>query len=189
MKALSFIDTETTGLDPSVAEVIEVAVIRVEGGEERVFYSRIRPERIHTAHPKALEINGYAAAPEKWDGAPTIAEIGEDLLAFLKGSTLCGHNVSFDERMLNANLQRAGIEKRVPYHKVDTVTLAYEHLTPLGLPRLGLDAIRDFLGWGREGAHTAMQDARDAQRLYNLTCRMDWVGKARLRFDLWKRGG
>ncbi len=88
-----------------------------------------------------------------------MAEVGESLLAFLKGSTLCGHNVSFDEGMLNANLKRAGIEQRVPYHKVDTVTLAHEHLLSLGLPRLGMDPIRDFLGWGEEGSHTAMQDA------------------------------
>ena len=187
IKAITFIDTETTGLDSSVAEVIEVAAIRVEGGNERVFHTLIRPEHIHTAHPKALEINGYAAAPERWEDAPTMKEVGVDLLAFLKGSALCGHNVSFDEEMINSNLKRAGFQKRVPYHKVDTVTLAHEHLTPLGLPRLGLDPIRDFLGWGKEGAHTALKDARDTQRLYNLTCRMGWKGKTRLRLYLWKR--
>ena len=51
------------------------------------------------------------------------------------------------------------------------MTLAYEHLVPFGLTILSLDDIRRFLGWDLEGAHTAMKDVEDAQRLYTLTCR------------------
>lgn len=168
-KALAFIDTETTGLDPDLNDVIEFAVIRVtpEGGEKR-WQTKIKPENIETAHPKALEVNGYTE--EKWADAPSMADAGPTIVEILRNSVLVGHNVSFDEAMLKANLKRAGVSGRIPYHKVDTVTLAYEHLVPYGLESLSLDNIRKFLGWSLEGAHTAMQDVEDARKLYHLTC-------------------
>lgn len=173
MKAICFLDTETTGLNPQKAEVIEVAIIRRDhDGTESRFHSLVKPERIEDAHPKALEINGYTKDPSRWGKAPLMAEVGHQIADFTKGSVICGHNISFDEGMLAANFKRAGVRRRVPYHKVDTVTLAWEHLVPMGLARLGLDAIRDFLGWSKEGAHTAMKDAEDVMSLYDLLCRI-----------------
>ena len=181
-REIVFLDTETTGLDSLRAEVIEFAAVKVyPDGTEEALYFLIRPERIEDAEPKALEVNGYAKAPERWATAPTMADVGDQIAEFLRGTVLCGHNVSFDEAMLNANLQRSGIKKRVPYHKVDTTALAYEHLVPLGLPGLSLDKIRDFLDWDKEGAHTAMKDVRDTQRLYNLLARMNWWGRLKIR--------
>lgn len=172
-KAICFLDTETTGLDPQQAEVIEVAVIRREhDGTETRFHTLIKPERIEDAHPKALEINGYAADPTRWDDAPTMAEVGHEIADFCRNSVICGHNISFDEGMIAANFKWAGIRRRIPYHKIDTITLAWEHLIPMGLERVGMDAIRDFLGWSKDGAHTAMKDAEDAMSLYDLLCRM-----------------
>lgn len=185
---IAFIDTETTGLDPNRAEVIEFAAIRRNAdGTETRFHTLICPQRIDDADVKALEINGYIKAPERWDVAPTMGQVGNQIADFLKGTVICGHNISFDEAMLNANLHRAGVKRRVPYHKVDTVTLAHEHLVPLGLKRLSLDFIRAFLGWSKEGAHTAMKDAEDVQRLYDLTIRMGWFRRLSLRFSLWRR--
>lgn len=172
-RTVCFLDTETTGLDARLAEVIEVAIIRrnPDDTEDR-FYTLIKPERIEDAHPKALEINGYAADPSRWDDAPTMCEVGDQIADFLKGSVICGHNVGFDEVMISANFEWAGVLRRIPYKKIDTVTLAWEHLTPLGLERVGMDAIREFLGWTKEGAHTAMKDTKDAMRLFDLLWRM-----------------
>ena len=171
-KAICFLDTETTGLDPQQAEVIEVAVIRREhDGTETRFHTLIKPERIEDAHPKALEINGYAADPTRWDDAPTMEEVGHEIADFCRNSVICGHNVSFDETMIAANFKWAGVRRRIPYHKIDTITLAWEHLIPMGLERVGMDAIRDFLGWSTEGAHTAMKDAEDAMNLFDLLWR------------------
>ena len=77
LKPLAFVDTETTGLDPKHAEVIEVAIIRVEtDGRESRWAARIKPVNMGWAHPKALAVNGYAENPELWDDAPTMAEVG-----------------------------------------------------------------------------------------------------------------
>lgn len=167
-KPLAFIDTETTGLDPALNEIIEYAIVRVsaDGRETLRWVTKIKPQNIETAHPKALEVNGYT--PEAWADAPTMAEVGAKILRDLGDCVIVGHNVSFDEAMLNANLQRAGFTQRIPYHKVDTVTLAYEHLVPEGLTSLSLDNIRKFMGWSLDGAHTALQDVDDCKRLFDL---------------------
>lgn len=171
-RPLCFVDTETTGLDPAVAEVIEIAITRREpDGRESRYYTLVAPENIKTASPKALEINGYAENPSRWDKAPLMSEVGPEIIAFLEGGILVGHNVAFDERMLVANLKRAGVPGRVPYHKIDTVTLVYEHLFPKGLKRASLGSVREFLGWSEEGAHTAVKDVEDAMRLFDLLWR------------------
>jgi len=183
-KPLAYIDTETTGLDPTVAEVIEFALIRVDlDGHEQRWQTKIKPERIEDAHPKALEVNGYT--PEAWVDAPAMAEVAPVIIESLEGCVLVGHNVSFDEAMLKANIKRTGVKGRVPYHKLDTVTLAFEHLFPLGLKSASLDAIREFLGWSKFGAHTAMKDTEDAKRLHEL---LSQAGRrTRLKIQLQRR--
>ena len=172
-KAICFLDTETTGLIPRYAEVIEVAMIRREhDGKETRFHTLIKPERIENAHPKALEINGYAADPTRWDDAPLMEEIGPKIADFCRGSVLCGHNIAFDESMIAANFRRSEVRRRIPIHKIETMTLAWEHLVPLGLARVSLDAIRAFLGWSTENAHTAIKDTEDVLRLFDLLWRM-----------------
>ncbi len=168
-RPLAFIDTETTGLDPATHEVIEVAIVK-EWPDGRVEYyqSLIRPAKIELAHPKALEINGYAANPDRWLVAPRMGEVVDLISGTLQGCVLVGHNVGFDIDMLSASFKNAGWNPKLPYHKVDTVTLAYEHLVPCGLESLSMDAIREFLRWDTDGSHTAMKDAKDARRLYHL---------------------
>lgn len=183
-RPLAFIDTETTGLDSDRHEVIEIAIILQDAkGRLAHYQTKIQPERIEDADPKALEINGYAANPKAWKNAPLMSEVGSLITSTLRGSIVVGHNVDFDLGMLRANLQKAGCSTRLPYHKVDTMTLAYEHLAPLGLESLSLDRIRDFLGWSRENAHTAMQDAKDVRKFYMLVSMGGWRRRAAIRAD------
>jgi DNA polymerase III epsilon subunit-like protein len=166
-RPLAFIDTETTGLDPRLQEVIEVAVLteRPDGTLDE-WCTKVKPVRLETADPYALRINGYTAHPELWTTAPTFAEIASELTSRLDGTILVGHNVGFDLDFLQEGLIRCGSKVKLPYHKLDTVSYAYEHLVPKGLTSLSLDAIREFLGWPKDGAHTALVDARDCRRLF-----------------------
>jgi len=170
---LAIIDTETTGLDLQTSVVLEFAAIIMDNGVEVARYgTKIKPteQELQYAHPKALEKNGYT--DEAWADAPTIEQVAPDIVAFLDGCTLVGHNVSFDEGMLKAHFAAYGIEAKIPYKKIDTVTLAYEHLTPLGLKSVSLDRIREFLGWSKAGAHTAMKDVEDTKKLFDLLWQM-----------------
>ena len=179
-KPLAFLDTETTGLTPGRHEVIEVAALV----GDRLYHWMVRPERLEDAEPKALEVNGYARFPERWEGAKTMKEVGPEIMAALKGTVVVGHNVGFDLDMLNGHMRKVGLNPHLPYHKVDTVTLAYTRLVPLGLEKLSLDTIRAFLGWSKEGVHTAVKDVKDTERLYRLLTRTSTAG---LRVGLWLR--
>ena len=167
-RPLAFLDTETTGLDPREQEVIEVAIIKEwPDGRVEEWSTKVRPQRIENAHPRALEVNGYKERQADWDDAPTFDEVAPIIVAKLDGCIIVGHNPKFDLDFLGEGLKRAGSLGKLPYHAVDTVTLVYEHLVPKGCPSLSLDQVRRFLGWSHEGAHTALVDTRDCRRLYH----------------------
>lgn len=176
---LAFIDTETTGLNPETSAVVEFAVITTDekGSELIVWRTKIKPtqKELEDANPKALAINGFSV--EDWEHAPPMSEVGPSILSILEGHILVGHNVGFDETMLNASLYRSGITKRVPHRNIDTQVLVMEHLFPLGLKRTSLDSVREFLGWSKTGSHTAMKDTRDAMKLFRLLWRQNLLRK------------
>lgn len=187
-RPLAFIDTETSGLNPILHEVLDVAIIRQrpDGMFMDEWSSKVAPVNIAEAEEIALQVNGYKDHPERWAGAPTFADVAHEVAARLDDCILVGHNVGFDLDFLQEALRRVGSTVKLPYHKIDTVTLAWEHLVPRGLSALSLDPIREFLGWSKDGAHSALVDARDARRLYN-----ELVGRPRVKpapqFD-WKQG-
>lgn len=167
-----WIDTETTGLDPVKGEIIEIAIVTEsvspDGGGTIIesWATKIAPERIEDADPKALQVNGYT--PEAWAGAPTFAEVAPEIARRLaSGSIVCGHNVGFDGGFIVAAFSRLGSEVRIPYHRLDTVTLAYAAWNGTGTgPGLSLDKLRRHLGISLNGAHSALKDALDARAVY-----------------------
>ena len=167
-----WLDTETTGLDAQQHELLEVAVV-VESvapdGSGEIMHRwsrRIAPERIETASPKALEVNGYTA--EAWQDAPRFEDVADHLAeVLLSGTVICGHNVGFDVAFIEAAFARVGRKVRVPYHRVDTVTLAYAAWMSTGSgPGLSLDKLRAHLGIEADGSHSALKDALDARTVY-----------------------
>ena len=56
MEKLVFVDVETTGLDETRHEIIEIAVIR----GSQTYHRKVQPQHIETASPRALEINGFS---------------------------------------------------------------------------------------------------------------------------------
>lgn len=165
-----FLDTETTGLKAGkdAAEIIEVALI-VEYPNGRVDHwaTKIKPQHIETAHPKALEINGYT--PEKWVNAVEPALAAEPLAFILKDATLVGHNIQFDCRFLDLLFEDCGVSfKASELPQIDTQNLVKDHLKPLGLRSGRLTACCEFFGWDYEFAHTAEVDTENTRRLYHM---------------------
>ena len=130
--------------------------------------TRVAPARIEDADSNALQINGYNE--QEWAGAPSFASIADDVAKRLAGaSVICGHNVGFDVQFIEAAFARLGRKVRMPYHKVDTVTLAYcawHTDTNEPGPGLSLDKLRRLLGISLNGGHSALKDAQDARRVY-----------------------
>lgn len=169
---VAFLDVETTGLDPKEHEIVEIAVVALNGSV--LLDTKVKPVRIETAHPKALEVNGYNEAD--WSDAPTFDEIKDDVMEALKHRVVVAQNPNFDRSFVVEALDRVGVEKayrKVKRHVVDTTTLAWEHLVPCGLDRLNLEAICEFLGvpLDRSVRHGALEDAQACRAAYLMMLR------------------
>lgn len=160
-KPFAWVDTETTGLDSDQHDIIEIAIIRVEDGEETVYYTKVQMDRPENAHPKALEVNGYSE--EAWADAQPAFDVFHEIASrkLLNDCIVAGQNVRFDAGFINATFKRHGIKSRMDYHLYDTCTLALEHLRPW-VSSISLIPVCVALGIDTEGAHTALADCRMA---------------------------
>lgn len=174
----AYLDTETTGLHPGndKGEIIEIAIITVSHDKTHLakWCTKIKPTHIETAHPKALEVNGYTE--EAWADAPTFEEVASEIHQRLEGSVIVGHNVNFDLKFLRHHFKESSCDLRLSHRNViDTVTLAQEHLKPTGLESVSMDNIRRWLGWSLIDAHTALKDADDVRKLHNTLHQAGWL--------------
>lgn len=155
---LVFLDTETTGLDPALHEVWEIAWA-VEDGP---IMSAVVPHTLRTADPKALELNGY------W-GRGFVADPVESsdvtLRETLTGATIVGANPAFDTAFLRV---RWGV---APWHHrlIDVEAMA---LGILGLDRpKGLNGLAEQLsGYGHDipdPGHAAAGDVATTRAVYH----------------------
>lgn len=207
-KPRAFLDVETTGLDPLQNEILELAVVIDDPDKMPVsdkalakialltemgfevehtqgclrFQAKFKPKHIETAHPKALEVNGYT--PEKWKDAIEWDAAAPVLHDLLKHCVCIGHNIGFDMGFIQAALRAAGIKGWLDYHKVDTAALAYEHLVCCGLQNLKLVTICKFLGICTEGAHTSMADTIMARKVYYRLYQASWWDRLRWRLHV-----
>tara|TARA_R110000744_G_scaffold353146_1_gene459428 strand:+ start:2342 stop:3157 length:816 start_codon:yes stop_codon:yes gene_type:complete len=184
-----YIDIETTGLDPIEHEIIEIAIIEESHGIIERWSTKIKPRHIQKAHPKALKVNGYSE--EAWSRAPEMSAVIRMIVSKIDSKlrgpcVIIGHNPNFDLSFIKITLAAHG--KYIPrLRSIDTMTLAHEHLAPIGLKSLSMDSIRSFLNISSEGAHSALKDTEDVMKVYTLLCRatvldrMIWKYKAILR--------
>lgn len=100
-----FVDIETNGLSYVRGRVIEVAAIRVEGGQVvREFNQLIDPE---TELPEFITgLTGIR--PSDLRGAPTFAQIADELYEVMDGAVFVAHNVRFDYSFLKQEFKRLG---------------------------------------------------------------------------------
>lgn len=182
-RSLIVVDLETSGLDPVKHEILEFACFNEKKGSHHSF--KIKPRNIETASERALEINGYSE--EAWKDAMEPEDALHRINELLTGGIYLGQNIPFDLRFLNASFDRYGIKSLLGRRHVDTMTLAYEHLVPLGINSLSLGTICEFLDISNEGAHTASADVFRTYEVYRklnkctILDRMIWKYKNRNR--------
>lgn len=146
-------DCETTGLDPSLHQMFELA-----------WYDRLRPwpsiqsvrlsHTLENAHPQALEVNNYHVRgmgnQRLW--FPDHVPMGEILRATFEGAYVCGSNVAFDMGFIQARYGEMPW-RHTPY-EIGTAVMQY-----LGrrVP-LRLHEIPEALGLDMTQNHTAAGD-------------------------------
>ena len=167
-KNLVFIDVETTGLNPEIHEIIEVACIVVDGKdlkEIRAYETKIKPERIEIAEKGALEVNGYS--PDKWRKGIGGKEAFLKVANIAPNGILVGWNVAFDWSFLMHSFERHEIIPKFDYHKIDVPSIAYSKLFRLGaFPSLSLRRVAPLFGIKLGTIHSAMEDIRATYEIF-----------------------
>ena len=146
-------DVETTGTNAGSDRLLEIGAVKVEGGEVTdTFQQLINPKR--SVPSRITKLTGISTGMvfEK----PTVDEVLPDYLDFLGDGILAAHNLRFDERFLNAALQRHG------WPELDNETLCTLRLARRLLPGLkskGLTRLAQFYGIDVNGRHRGLGDA------------------------------
>ena len=147
------VDTETTGTRADADRVIEVAAVKLVGGEViGSFSSLINPER--TIPRRITELTGITTAMT-FDQPPARVVMPR-FLDFLGNGVFVAHNLQFDLRFVNAELGRAGLPA-LSNPTLCTLRLA-RRLLP-GLRSKGLSGLSDHYGIRNSARHRAFGDA------------------------------
>ena len=109
---LAIVDLETTGTDPAADRVTEIAVLEVDGFEQRGF--RVRAEWSTLVNPGTGIPSPIQAltgiTDEMVAAAPSFAELAAGLHERLAGRVFVAHNARFDYGFLRREFDRAGIK-------------------------------------------------------------------------------
>jgi DNA polymerase-3 subunit epsilon len=150
---LVFVDLETTGANPAFDRVIEVGIVKVSGGQVEYEWSTL----VDPGEPIPPVIQGFTGITDAMvRGAPSFADVADEVFARLEGSLFVAHNARFDYGFLKNEFKRLDLafQPRV----LCTVKLARalypEH------HRHGLDAIIARHNLGCDARHRALGDAR-----------------------------
>ncbi|ACR79599.1 MULTISPECIES: PolC-type DNA polymerase III [Kosmotoga] len=146
-------DLETTGLDPSADEIIEIGAVKLKGTEViGEFSSFVKPER--NLSEKVTRITGIS--DRELEDAPSLSEVLPKFLEFCKDSVLVAHNATFDYRFVrNAVKQLYNEDWKLPY--IDTLALSKSLLKSKSY---SLDNVVKRLKLGDFEHHRASEDAR-----------------------------
>jgi DNA polymerase III epsilon subunit family exonuclease len=150
------VDVETTGTNAEMADLVEVAAVRVKGGKVTDRWSTfVNPGRPIFGN----QMHGITDKDVK--GAPSPAEAAKKALAFVGDATLVGHSVGFDIAFLEAALGDGTRIEKGRY--LDTLTLARDGYPDL--PSYTLGELSRFFGIQLQQAHRALPDAEATAEL------------------------
>ena len=150
------IDVETTGTDPKMADLVEVAAVRVKGGKITDRWSTlVNPGRPIVGN----QMHGITDKDVK--GAPSPAEAARKALDFAGDALIVGHSVGFDIAFLEEAL---GDGTRIEQGRyLDTLVIAREGYPDLENYKLG--TLAAFFGIDLTANHRALPDAEATANL------------------------
>jgi len=171
-RPLAVLDLEMTGLDPKRHHICEISILRPDDGTIdlpvthfnvvggwRAYSWKVWPLDLSTAEPEALEMNGFDE--DQWKvssiGLPRMLSYASQLLDEV---TLVGHNVYTDMRFLEEAARRCGRDPINLKYRIDTTSLIWSDLVPLGLTRGNLAEACTALGISNLGQHQSLVDVK-----------------------------
>ncbi|HEY4553171.1 MAG TPA: PolC-type DNA polymerase III [Bacillaceae bacterium] len=112
-------DVETTGLSAIYDTIIELAAVKMQGGEIIDRFERFANPH-HPLSSTTIELTGITDDMVK--DAPEVSEVLQDFHEWMGDSILVAHNASFDMGFLNTGCQKIGIGK-IKNPVIDTLEL------------------------------------------------------------------
>ncbi len=172
---LAFIDTETTGTDPEIHEIIELALIiarQVErpgkGPSLEIIEEcewKIKPEHIEKADEQALRVNGYNEVD--WMFAVDRKKAMEEFAKKTQSAIFISHNLVFDYAFVMKAFEETGVQNLMHYGKLDTISMALARLYDAPqADKFSLRALCELLKVENSKAHTALADTRALVAVY-----------------------
>lgn len=109
--SLALVDVETSGTRALSSRVIEIGILRIEGGVcTKTYRSTINPGVPVPAWITALT----GIAQEEVNDAPSFYDIADDVEPLLRDAIFVAHNVAFDYSFIEREFARIGRRFRAP---------------------------------------------------------------------------
>jgi len=161
---IAVIDTETTGVSPRLGHrVIEVGIVRLEGGREVAHYQQLVDPSRWIPH-EVTAMTGITQ--EMVTGQPSFDSQLPRVLEMLSGAAVLGHNIRFDLSFLEAEFRLAG--RNIAVELAGTMVLDTLRLARRRLGRRGntLTLLSRRLGVEPAQSHRALADAQTTAAIY-----------------------
>ncbi len=153
------VDLEATGSRRGNDRIIEVGIVRVEGGEIVARYETL----VNPLRSIPRWIRGLTGIEEAMlQDAPRFHQVAPQILEMLEDSVFVAHNVDFDYPFLRYQLREAGYQPD-PWPQLCTVRLSRRLHPEWGAFRLG--AVAERLEVDLESQHRAVNDAQATARV------------------------
>lgn len=155
------VDLETTGLQPNLDSIVEIAAVKVVNGE-------IVDEKNTLVNPhifvpqETTDITGITT--EMLREFPAFEEIAEEYVNFMgENAVFVAHNVDFDRNFLNSHLRRMQREElKTPY----LCTFKLAKVVHPNITKYGLGNLCELFNIELPQAHRAIHDARATAALF-----------------------
>lgn len=147
------LDCETTGLEPNVDRIIEIAVVKFTFNEVlEAFETLIDPKCPIPESSIAI----HHISNEMVQGKPSIAEIIPEILRLIERNIIIGHGIGLDIQFICEEAKRHSIPCNLQTNqKIDTLRMARLYGES---PVNSLERLRQHFNIAEEGAHRAMSD-------------------------------
>lgn len=123
---ISIVDIETTGLDASRHEIIEIGLLIFDPRNMQVVKKGnlfVKPEHPETGDFLAAIVNGYNE--EAWDAANNLKSAMAVFSGATDGTILLAQNVTFDWSFIREAERKTGIRTHFDYHRLDLMSMVY----------------------------------------------------------------
>ena len=150
-------DTETTGLDLSKDQMVQISAIKLNRYGKILETLDLMVEPTVEISQAAYETHGFDLEYIRKNGGLTAIEALQKFSQFVQGSVLVGHNnLAYDKPLVSRQLKENGLPSLDILAEYDTLTLAKQFCA--ALPNFKLSTLCEHFNVVNECAHNALGD-------------------------------